>query len=85
MDIAKVLSAIEKETDFSFLYNYELKSLNKKVDFIADDLSLGKALDKLFAGNDLTYKMVNENLVVILSADEGEKKSHPGNRENYGG
>lgn len=66
-EISKVLSAIEKETDFNFLYNYELKSLKKRVDFIAEDLPLRAALDKLFAGNNLTYKIVNDNLVVILS------------------
>ena len=69
-EISKVLAAIEKQTDFSFLYNYELKSLRTKVDFTAEDLPIRSALDKLFAGSDLGYKIVNDNLVAVVLKNE---------------
>jgi TonB-linked SusC/RagA family outer membrane protein len=65
-EIKKILNTIEKNGDVRFLYNYELASLNTKVDFKAENLSLTAALDKLFASTELTYKILENNLVVIL-------------------
>ena len=38
MEIRKVLNAIEKDGNYRFLYNYELKGLKNKVDFSASEL-----------------------------------------------
>ncbi len=73
-EIRKVLNAIEKNGNYRFLYNYELKGLKNKVDFQAENLTLVQALEKLFAGNGLRYKMVNNNLVAVLSTNEEENR-----------
>jgi TonB-dependent starch-binding outer membrane protein SusC len=67
-EIAKVLNKIEKNGDFRFLYNYDLPSLRKKVDIQFNQTSLADALTKLFANTDLTYKILENNLVVVMSA-----------------
>src|SRR5690349_15111391 len=46
-EIRKVLTALEKQTNFRFLYNLELKALRKKVDFSASDLPFAIALQQL--------------------------------------
>lgn len=66
-EIEKVLNRIEKTGEFRFLYNYELGSLKKKVDINVENSSLSETLEKLFVNTDLTYKVLDNNLVVVLS------------------
>src|SRR4051812_43265049 len=74
-EIRKVLTAVEKQSNIRFLYNYELKELKTKVDFTASDLTLAQALDKLFWNSGLTYKKVNDNLIAVLSDDPKENNA----------
>ena len=67
-EIAKVLNKIEKRGEFRFLYNYDLASLRKKVNVNFFNSDLKAALQHLFSGTDLTYKILNNNLVVIMSS-----------------
>ncbi|OIR14171.1 TonB-dependent receptor SusC precursor [mine drainage metagenome] len=66
-EIKKILNSIERNGDVRFLYNYELASLKTKVDFKAENLPLTAALDKLFVNTELTYKILDNNLVVVLA------------------
>ncbi|MBN9296719.1 MAG: TonB-dependent receptor [Filimonas sp.] len=72
-EIKKVLNELEKKAKVRFLYNYELTTLNKKVDFSVQNTSLTAALDKLLKGTGLTYKVLDDNLIVIMSAGDGEQ------------
>jgi TonB-linked SusC/RagA family outer membrane protein len=67
-EISKVLNKIEKNGDVRFLYNYDLPSLKKKVTIQFVQSSLKDALTTLFANTDLTYKILENNLVVVISA-----------------
>ncbi len=70
-EIKNVLSVIERKTNVRFLYNYNLLyALNRKVDFTVNDLNFKAALDKLLENTGLTYRVLDNNLVVILAADE---------------
>jgi TonB-linked SusC/RagA family outer membrane protein len=64
--IERVLGTIEKGGNFRFLYNYDLKSLKKKVDISVENAPLSEALEKLFRDTDLTFKLLANNLVVVL-------------------
>ena len=66
--IAKVIHKIEKEGQFRFLYNYDLTDLKKKIDIKVVNASLDETLTTLFSNTDLTYKLLDNNLVVVLSA-----------------
>lgn len=68
VEIAKVLNKIEKQGDFRFLYNYDLVALKKKVDVNFEQASIKDALDKTFANTDLIYKMLENNLIVVMSS-----------------
>jgi TonB-linked SusC/RagA family outer membrane protein len=74
-EIKKILNSIERNGDVRFLYNYELPSLKMKVDFAANNLPLRAALDKLFASTGLVYKILDNNLVVVLKAGENSAES----------
>ena len=65
--IAKALKTIENQGDYRFLYNNNLKSLSEKINIDVNDVSIGEVLDKMFTGTDLTYKMLENNLIVVLS------------------
>lgn len=66
-EIKDVLKVIEKQSNYRFMYNYDSRVLNQKVDFYATNVSVTDALDKLFAGSGLTYRKVNNNLIAIIT------------------
>ncbi|WP_346237597.1 TonB-dependent receptor [Niabella insulamsoli] len=66
-EIKHVLKAIEENSRYRFLYNYDLQSLDQRVDFRAENSSLSLALEHLLAGTGLQYKMLRKNLVAIVS------------------
>jgi hypothetical protein len=70
VEIEKVLNKIEKEGEFRFLYNYDLNSLKKKVDVDFEESSISDVLNKVFANTDLTYKMLGNNLIVVMSTTQ---------------
>jgi iron complex outermembrane receptor protein len=70
--IEKVLASIEKKANFRFLYNYDLQELQNKVDINVQNTSLQETLTKIFQGTSLTYKLLNKNLVVVMSRDDEE-------------
>ncbi|HEY4876115.1 MAG TPA: SusC/RagA family TonB-linked outer membrane protein, partial [Puia sp.] len=68
VQISQVLSNIEKQTNYRFLYNNQLKNLQQKVSVNINDEDVAIALKTIFTGTDLTYKMLENNLIVVLSA-----------------
>ena len=68
VQISQVLSNIEKQTNYRFLYNNQLKNLQQKVSVNANDEDVAIVLKTIFTGTDLTYKMLENNLIVVLSA-----------------
>ncbi len=70
-EIAKVLANIEKQSNYRFLYNNALKAIRQKISINVHDLEIKEALDTIFAGTDLTYKMLDNNLIVVLSSLAG--------------
>ncbi len=71
-EIRKVLRLIEDDGSYRFLYNSKLKALKNKLDFSAQDLPVTESLVKLFSGSNLTYKLLENNVVVVFSTDEEE-------------
>jgi TonB-linked SusC/RagA family outer membrane protein len=65
--IAKALKTIENQGDYRFLYNNNLKSISEKINIDVNDAGIQEVLDKMFTGTDLTYKMLENNLIVVLS------------------
>lgn len=69
-EISNVLSSIEKQTNYRFLYNTQLADLKQKVDLTVQDADLKQVLDQIFLNTDLSYEFMQNNLVVIKSRDE---------------
>jgi TonB-linked SusC/RagA family outer membrane protein len=70
VEIGKVLSHIEKQTSYRFLYNNALKGIQQKISIDVRDAGINDVLNTIFTGTDLTYKMLENNLIVVLSASQ---------------
>lgn len=65
-EISAILSGIEKQTSYRFLYNNALTAIRQKIDVDVQDLTIQDALTSIFTGTGLTFKMLENNLIVIL-------------------
>jgi TonB-dependent starch-binding outer membrane protein SusC len=70
VEIGKVLSHIEKQTNYRFLYNTALKGIQQKISIDVHDAGIDEVLRNILTGTDLTYKALENNLIVILSASQ---------------
>jgi len=67
-----VFKAIEKQTEFRFLYNYDLAALQKKVNVNLEGKSVPTVLDNILLGTGLTFKQLENNLIVIVPSESSE-------------
>jgi TonB-linked SusC/RagA family outer membrane protein len=67
VEISKALNSIEKQGDFRFLYNSRLNTIRKKISIDIKDKDINEALTTLFNGTDLRFKILENNLIVVLS------------------
>jgi TonB-dependent starch-binding outer membrane protein SusC len=65
-EIARVLSHIEKVSDYRFLYNNAFKDLHQKVDLDVRNSDIKDVLDNVLNGTDLRYKLLQNNLIVLF-------------------
>ena len=68
-EISKVLSSIERQSNFRFLYNSRLKDLKQKVDVAFDNADINDVMATLFARTRLTYRRLENNLIAIRSEE----------------
>lgn len=70
VEIPKVFKAIEKQSNYRFLYNYDLPGLQKKVDVSVENTPVITVLEELLKNNGLAYRIMNSSLVVIMNVQE---------------
>ena len=75
-EIGKVLTTIEKQSNYRFLFNSRLKDLQLGVSVSATDQEITNVLDQVFNGTTLVYKKLDNNLIAIRSnrADEADAR-----------
>ena len=67
IELKKALSIIERKSSYRFLYNDETVPAGIKVDVNAINTPVTEILDKLLADRDLSYKILDNNLIVITA------------------
>jgi len=65
LTVREVLKLIEKESLFRFFYNDEFTDLNKPVYIQMEDKSLEEILTSVLSNSEVTYKIMENNFVVI--------------------
>ena len=68
VEISKALNSIEKQGVYRFLYNSRLNTIHKRINIEAKDLEIRDVLNNMFTGTDLTFKMLENNLIVVVSS-----------------
>ena len=70
VELKSVLIQIEKKSNCRFLYNDDAISLtNPKVDVNVQNMLVTEVLNSIFAGTNLTYKVLENNLIVLSAKD----------------
>src|ERR1700750_1070575 len=68
VEISKALNSIEGQGTYRFLYNSRLEGVSRKISIDMANSEIRDVLNRLFTGTDLTYKILDNNLVVVLSS-----------------
>ena len=71
--VEQVLDQIEEETDYTFVASDRAVDLNRKVSLNVQSLSIEETLKQLFAGTNVSYKIVNNQ--IILSKAQASQQS----------
>lgn len=70
ISIRDLLKTIEQSSSYRFFYSDDLVLMNKTVDVNASNQKVVDVLDHLFARSELTYKIFENNLIVIVPKTE---------------
>jgi TonB-linked SusC/RagA family outer membrane protein len=63
--VREVFQFIEQKSEFRFFYNDDFSYIDKVVDMNVKDENVEQILEKLFETSDITYKVFDNNLVVL--------------------
>ena len=72
-EISKVLTAIEKQSSYRFLYNSKLKDLNQKINISTTNAGIDEVMATIFNGTSLSYRKLDNNLIAIRSENKDEQ------------
>ncbi|MFZ4056617.1 MAG: TonB-dependent receptor [Ferruginibacter sp.] len=64
-ELKTALKQIERKSMYRFLYNNDVVSSDQKVNIDADNMPVKEILDNIFTNTRLTYRVLENNLVVI--------------------
>jgi len=73
VSIKTVLKQIESQTDFLFLFNSKLVDVEQKISLFVENKSINEVLVKLFQNTEITYKIVDKQ--IVLTAISNQKTS----------
>lgn len=66
--IQKVISEIEKQTDYLFVYDKNEVDVNKKVSVDVNNEPVSEVLNRVFEGSGVVYKVVGKNITLAKGA-----------------
>lgn len=79
--LAKVLQDLETKSEFYFLYNERLLNVDRNVSLRANDETITAILDRLFAGTDVTYTVLDRKIILapeFLTETSAQQRSVSG-------
>jgi TonB-dependent starch-binding outer membrane protein SusC len=63
--VRDVFSLLEKQSKFRFFYNDDFNYIDEVVNVTAENESIEQVLQKMFASSDITYRVLDNNLIVL--------------------
>ncbi len=61
----EVIKQIEEQTDYLFVYNHDKVNLNSTVTIQANNETVAKVLNQMFAGTDIIYAILGNNILLM--------------------
>lgn len=74
--LKKAFEIIEKRSSYRFLYNSNTISENIRIDLHEKNTPLSEILNKIIRGNGLIYKVINNKVIAVTSANEMMQAIH---------
>ena len=68
--IKNAINSIQRNSDYRFIYNDDILPRDKKITASFTNANLNDVLDFIFQSTTLTYKFLQNNLVVISSSNQ---------------
>ncbi|RZM00396.1 MAG: SusC/RagA family TonB-linked outer membrane protein, partial [Pedobacter sp.] len=69
MELKKLFTLIQRQTNYRFLYEDQQLPRNRKVDLAVQNASINAVLDDVLQNTTLHYRVLNDNLVVLTAGD----------------
>ena len=63
--VSEVLKEIEDNSNFRFFYQNEQVDVNRRVTVKANDATVEQILDKIFKGEEISYKVLEDDLILL--------------------
>ncbi|HEX3008408.1 MAG TPA: SusC/RagA family TonB-linked outer membrane protein [Bacteroidales bacterium] len=76
--IREILKVIEKQSQFRFFYNDEFTDLNKTISIALKNKSIEDILSNVFKQSEVTFKVMDNNFVVITPTDVAQQQTVSG-------
>jgi hypothetical protein len=70
--VGQVLSQIESQTEYLFVYNKKSVDVRRTVNVEAEGKSVAELLDEVFAGTSIKYVMEGKNIVLTKKSENTE-------------
>ena len=68
--VKDVLKLIEDQSEFSFMYNASKIDVYREIDLNVEKSSIEDVLKKIFAGEDVSYKVIDRNIIITKTDSE---------------
>jgi TonB-dependent starch-binding outer membrane protein SusC len=72
--LKEVISQIEGQSSYSFLYKADVINFNEKVNIETSNTSIEKVLNNLFSEKNIQYKIIDNSLIVLLPSAAQQTK-----------
>ena len=76
--VKEVFLKIENQSNFRFFYNEKFIDLNRRVNFNIEDQSIEEVMNEIFGASNVTYKIMENNLIVITPNESQQNKTVSG-------
>ena len=70
-DMKKVLMAIEKKSEYRFLFDEDVLKGKPRISIQVEDANINDVLGRMFSNTGISYRILNTNLVVLKGAGSG--------------
>ncbi len=76
--VKEIFIEIENQSNYRFFYNEKFIDLNRRVNFNIEDQFIEEVMSEIFGASNVTYKIMENNLIVITPNDGQQEKSVSG-------